>query len=165
MSFLEIQRAEIGRDYECSVLPPITAEELIEYARTLGIEDPLWLDPEAARAGPLGRLVGLPTFVVKLRGSFYVPPLAASEMSRSGFVGFDGGKDIEFGVPIEPGDSITVRSRITEIYEKTGRSGSMVFLVYRQELRNQRDELIANVDSRMLQKIPPLPTPTVDGDT
>jgi MaoC dehydratase-like protein len=47
---------------------------------------------------------------------------------------------------------ITATSRIVELYEKTGRSGSMWFVVYRQELRNQRDELIANVDSRIMQR-------------
>jgi acyl dehydratase len=66
--------------------------------------------------------------------------------------GFDAGKDIEFLEPLRPGDVITATSRIVELYEKTGRSGSMWFVVYRQELRNQRDELVANVDSRIMQR-------------
>ena len=56
--------------------------------------------------------------------------------------GFDAGKDIDFHAPIRPGDSITAISSIVDLYEKTGRSGSMWFVVYRQELRNQRGELV-----------------------
>jgi acyl dehydratase len=67
--------------------------------------------------------------------------------------GFDAGKDIELGEPIRPGDVLTASSRITEIYDKTGRSGTMTFLVFRHELRNQRDELVANVDNRLMQRV------------
>ena len=66
--------------------------------------------------------------------------------------GFDAGKDIDFHAPIRPGDAIVARSSIVDLYEKTGRSGSMWFVVYRQELRNQRGKLVANVDSRMMQR-------------
>ncbi len=154
MSFLDIDRAELGREYERATLPPISRQEIVDYARTLGVTDPEWLDETVAAQGPHGRLVALPSFVVRLRGPTVVPPQAAEEMRRSAFFGFDAGKDIELGVPIEVGDVITVSSRITDIYEKTGRSGSMVFLVHRSELHNQRGERVAQIDSRMMQKLP-----------
>ena len=64
------------------------------------------------------------------------------------------GKDIELGVPVRPGDAITTTSRITELYEKTGRSGSMFFVIFRNELVNQRGEMVAQIDCRSLQKLP-----------
>ena len=39
------------------------------------------------------------------------------------------GMDVEFVAPIRAGDSITTVSRVKEIYQKTGRSGAMVFIV------------------------------------
>ena len=69
---------------------------------------------------------------------------------RSG--GFDAGKDIEFGAAIHPGDVLRIRSTVHDIYEKTGRSGTMVFLVLRTEIHNQRGEQVAIVDQRMMQK-------------
>jgi acyl dehydratase len=149
MSFKDIDRSVIGQEYDRFTYPPITADDLIEYAQTLGVEDPLYLDEEAASRGPNGGLIAFPTYVVKLRGGKHFPPEVIKHMTRAGF---DAGKDIELGVPIRPGDVITALSRITEIYEKTGRSGSMFFVVFRQELRNQRDELVANVDSRIMQR-------------
>lgn len=149
MSFADIPRSVIGEEYDHHEYPPISLEEIVGYARSLGITDPAWLDPAAAAAGPHGGLVAFPTYVVKLRGGRHMPDIVARAMTAGGF---DAGKDIEFGVPIRPGDVITARSSIVDLYEKTGRSGSMWFVVYRQELRNQRGELVANVDSRMMQR-------------
>jgi len=149
MAIRDIDRAVIGREYDRMTYPPVTAAELITYARSLGVEDPIYLDEAAAAAGPYRGLVAFPTFVVKLRGGVHLPPEVMKEMTRAGF---DAGKDIELGEPIRPGDVLTASSRITEIYDKTGRSGTMTFLVFRHELRNQRDELVANVDNRMMQR-------------
>ncbi|MBU6281509.1 MaoC family dehydratase N-terminal domain-containing protein [bacterium] len=149
MSFADIPRSVLGQEYDRHVYPPVSAEEIVAYARSLGIDDPAWTDPEAAKAGPWGGLVAFPTYVVKLRGGKHMPDVVAREMTAGGF---DAGKDIDFHAPIRPGDSITASSSIVDLYEKTGRSGSMWFVVYRQELRNQRGELVANVDSRMMQR-------------
>jgi len=149
MAFSDIDRSVIGREYDRMTYPPITAEDMVSYARTLGVTDPIYLDEGAARRGPHGGLVAFPTFVVKLRGGMHMPIEVAREMTQGGF---DAGKDIELGVPIRPGDVITARSTITELYEKTGRSGSMWFVVFRQHPENQHGAMVANVDSRMMQR-------------
>lgn len=149
MSFEDIDKSVIGEIYDRFTYEDVKADDLIAYARTLGVDDPIYLDEAAAAAGPHGGLVAFPTYVVKLRGGQWMPPEVMKHMTREGF---DAGKDIELGVPLRAGDKVTATSRITEIYEKTGRSGSMWFVVFRQEIRNQNDELIANVDSRLMQR-------------
>ena len=67
---------------------------------------------------------------------------------------FDAGKDIELGVPIRPGDTIEIRSTLHEVYEKTGRSGSMYFVVIRFTMTNQRGEMLAIVDNRFMHRQP-----------
>jgi acyl dehydratase len=121
----------------------------LEYARLIGETDPCYFDEAAAARGPSGGLVAHPSFVVKIRGEKLVPDDIVRMMRRGGF---DAGKDIEFGVPIRPGDVITVVSTVHDVYEKTGRSGSMYFIVFRSVLTNQRGEMVAIVDSRMMQK-------------
>lgn len=150
MSFADLPRSVLGKEYEVLEYPAVTAEELIAYARSLGVSEPIYLDEAAAGSGPHGGLVAFPTFVVKLGGIQQVPEEVAREMIAAG--GFDAGKDIELGVPIRPGDRLTSRSRLLDIYEKTGRSGSMWFVVCRQELHNQRGELVATVDTRLMQR-------------
>ena len=147
MGFADIDRAVIGREYDRLTYPPVTADELISYARTLGVTDPIYLDEEAARQGPYGGLIAFPTFVVKLRGGQHMPIEVAREMTRGGF---DAGKDIEFGVPIRAGDVIHTSNTLHEIYEKTGRTGSMFFIVARQTMTNQQGEMVARIDSRFM---------------
>lgn len=149
MSFRDIPRELLGEEYDRKTYPAIEADELTRYARTLGVTDPIYLDEDAARSGPFGGLVAFPTYVVKLRGGKHMPDAAVRALSKGGF---DAGKDIAFGAPIRPGDVLTTSSAIHEIYEKTGRSGAMVFLVFRTEIHNQRGEMVAIVDARMMQK-------------
>jgi hypothetical protein len=39
---------------------------------------------------------------------------------------------------------------VHDIYEKTGRSGTMVFIVFRTTVSNQRGETVSVVDQRMM---------------
>ncbi len=149
MSLAEFDRSLLGREYDQSTYGPVTAAELIEYARCVGETNPIYLDEAAAKQGPYGGLVAHPSFVVRPRGKRVFPEVIMRYLNRGGF---DAGKDIEFGVPIRPGDTITIVASIHDVYEKTGRSGSMYFLVLRTELSNQRAEMVAVVDQRMMQK-------------
>ena len=51
--------------------------------------------------------------------------------------------------PIRPG-TIQGRSRIHDIYTKTGRSGRMVFIVWRMEFYDASETLLAQSDSRQV---------------
>ena len=57
-------------------------------------------------------------------------------------------KCVEVYGPIRPDDKIIARSEIHDIYEKTGRSGSMLFIVHRMEFSNQKGEPVSVVDWR-----------------
>jgi hypothetical protein len=39
---------------------------------------------------------------------------------------------------------------VHDVYEKTGRSGTMVFIVFRTAVTNQRGEMVAVVDQKMM---------------
>ena len=60
---------------------------------------------------------------------------------------------VEWKAPIRPGDCVVARSHIHDIFEKTGRSGGMMFIVHRMEFSNQDDQLVAIVDWKMIQKL------------
>ena len=49
-------------------------------------------------------------------------------------------------------DTVTISSSLHDVYEKTGRSGTMTFLVVRVTLTNQRGELLAKVDNRLMYR-------------
>jgi acyl dehydratase len=149
MSLPELDRGLIGQEFDRVVSPPITAEEIIRFARAYGETDPKYIDEERAKSGPYRGLVAPPLFAVSLRRERFMP---ASIPIKVIYRGMDAGKDVEVGVPIRPGDVLTSVATVHDIYEKTGRSGAMMFLVFRTVVTNQRGETAAIIDQRMLFK-------------
>jgi len=140
---LEFDRAILGQEFDRTQHEPVSADELIAFSRALGETAPCYVEP-----GP--DLIGHPTHCVRFRGRKFFPEnLPAGLRLR---MSFDAGKDIEFGVPLRPGDRITGVSTLHDIYEKTGRSGSMVFVVIRFTLSNERGEKVATIDNRMMYR-------------
>jgi hypothetical protein len=130
---LDFDRSIIGSEFDRTVFAPITKDAIQQYAAASG-------EPAANEA------TAPPTFVVRLRGHRWMP----ENMPNLGRVGFDAGKDIEFGVPVRVGDVLTAVSTVHDIYEKTGRSGSMVFVVLRTVVTNQREDDVAVIDQKMM---------------
>lgn len=67
--------------------------------------------------------------------------------------GIDGGKLVEVHAPVRAGDTLTGVATIADIFEKTGRSGTMVFIVHRMTFHNQRGEHVSTVDWKMIRKL------------
>jgi N-terminal half of MaoC dehydratase len=133
----------LGEEFDRTEHDPVAADELLAFARSLGETSPCYVEPGAA-------LVGHPTYCIRFRGGKFFPDNLPEGLRTR--MSFDAGKDIAFGVPIRAGDRVTVVSTLHELYEKTGRSGSMVFVVVRFTMTNQRGERVAVVDNRMMYR-------------
>ena len=131
---LDFDRSIIGSEFDRTVFAPVTKEAIVEYASTSGEPAP-------------NDMTAPPTFVVRLRGHRWMPENMPKSLGRAGF---DAGKDIEFGAPVRIGDVLTAVSSVHDIYEKTGRTGSMAFVVLRTLVSNQRDERVAIIDQKMM---------------
>lgn len=130
-----IDPAILGTVFDESVSEPVTAEEIREFADSVGDAHPAYRGDDP---------IAPPTFVIRFRGARFTHPALPAEALRRGFAG---GNDIELGVPIRPGDVITTTNVVTDLYEKTGRTGTMVFVVTRQTMVNQRGERVGTIDS------------------
>ena len=53
-----------------------------------------------------------------------------------------GGLEIEYLQPIHPGDGLTATRTLTDIYEKEGRSGPLIFYEVIMEIRNDEGDLV-----------------------
>jgi acyl dehydratase len=136
----------IARVFEAKTPVLVTAQMVSEFCYSIGETNPLHLDPEAARKGPYGALVAPLSFAGSFRHLEDIfdhirasPRLAA-------------GMDVDFVAPIRVGDSIRVASKVEQIYEKTGRSGPMVFILIRSTLTNQEGEIKARIDHRFMSR-------------
>ncbi|HEY6420607.1 MAG TPA: MaoC family dehydratase N-terminal domain-containing protein [Candidatus Binataceae bacterium] len=138
----------INKVFEVTDPVTVTPEMIQKFCQGLGETNPLFTDAEAAKKGPYGGLVAPPSFAVTFRNGRHF----FQHVPRFGRAGFDAGKDAEFVQPIRPGDKVTLHSHVKEIYEKTGRSGTMVFVVVRSTLKNQNGEVVAHIDHRFMNR-------------
>jgi len=88
-----------------------------------------------------------PTYIASLSGGRSLP----KDFPRFG-LGMDAGKGVECIQPIRPGQTITGRTHIHDIYTKTGRSGRMIFVVSRLEFYDKDGNHLANSDSRIVMR-------------
>lgn len=132
---LGLDPAILGTVFDECVFEPVTAEEIREFADSVGDPHPAYRSENP---------IAPPTFVIRFRGPRFTHPALPSEALRRGFAG---GNDFELGAPVRPGDVITTTNVLQDLYEKTGRTGTMVFVVTRQTMVNQRGERVAVIDS------------------
>ena len=69
-----------------------------------------------------------------------------------GGFGIDGGKTVEAHEPIRAGDTLKAVTTIADIFDKTGRSGTMVFIVQRMTFTNDEDLKVSTVDWKMIKR-------------
>ncbi len=140
---LDIDPRVLGQEFDRAEHDPVTAEDLISFARALGETHPCYI-----QAGP--GLVAHPTYCLRFKGRKFFPDTLPETLRFR--MSFDAGKDVALGAPIRPGDVITIVSTLHEVYEKTGRTGSMVFVVVRFTMTNQRGAMVAIVDNRFMYR-------------
>jgi hypothetical protein len=140
---LDFDPAILGKEFDCTVYEPVTDDELIAFARALGETNPRYVEP-----GP--DLVGHPTFCLRYKGNRFYPESLPKNINVR--TGFDAGKDLVLGVPVRPGDAVQIRATLHEVYEKTGRTGSMYFVVIRFTMTNQLGETLAVIDNRFMHR-------------
>lgn len=131
----------------------VSAETIANFCIALGETNPLYVDLALATAGPHRGIIAPPAFVAAFRYANDVFDNLPA-FARGGLMA---GIDIELGAPIRAGDSIQVSSELKETYEKTGRTGTMIFAVVRSTLTNQKGEFVAYVDHRMMNRPPKSP--------
>jgi acyl dehydratase len=133
-----------GRIFESATPVQVTSELIAEFCAAIGETNPLYTDSEAAKAGPHGGLVAPPSLAAIFGDGENIfrhyPEFDTRRLAA--------GMDVEFVTPIRAGDSIATISQVKEVYEKTGRSGPMVFVVISSILKKQNGEIAARIEHR-----------------
>lgn len=125
---------------------PIEEGMIRRFAEAIGDNNPLYRDKEFARKSPFGGIVAPPLFVFEWDHHEAVTVdekgLYISDMPLPNLL-VRGGNDYEFIQPLRPGDIITTRSKVADVYEKPSRSGgNLIFVILKSTYTNQRNEVL-----------------------
>ena len=121
----------------------VEADDMVAFAQACGETAPHFVDPTAID------FRAVPSYASRYHGRRSLPKGFPVNMMAS----FAAGKAVEVSGPIHAGDRLTARSHIHDIFEKTGRSGAMLFIVHRMEFTNQNDIKVSIVDWRMVVRL------------
>ncbi|MGJ7555673.1 MaoC family dehydratase N-terminal domain-containing protein [Variovorax sp. RB3P1] len=137
-----IDRKWIGHTLPPSVLP-IERSRLQFFAKAIGETDPVYTDTAAARSAGYPDLPAPPTFLfaAELDSGASSQLLADLQIPLSKLL--HGEQSFSYHRPACVGDTVTVRSTITDIYDK--KNGALEFVVKTSRATNQRDELVAEL--------------------
>ncbi len=135
----EYDRSLYGVEHESGPFA-VTKEIIDTYTRSVGEDNPVFTDAAAARAAGYANQVAPPTLCALFeRGE--LPDIKLQFGRRQ----FHGGQRVEPRAPVVAGDRLTASSHLKDVYAKTGRSGTMVHVVWETTFRNQDGVVVADV--------------------
>ena len=132
---VERLRTRLGREGVESV-HVVEAGHVRRFCEAIGDGDPRWREQAP------------PTFVVALGAE--TPELPEALEYGQGWL--NGGDRFEYLEPVRVGDTIRVRSRLVDVYEKRGRSGDLLFLVFETEYVNQHGRVAVRVRGTRIRR-------------
>ncbi len=137
-----IDKKWIGHELPASVLP-IERTRLQFFAKAIGETDPVYTDAAAARDAGYPDLPAPPTFLFAAELDSGVSGQMLDDLQIPLSKLLHGEQSFEYHRPACVGDTVTVRSTISDIYDK--KNGALEFVVKTSRATNQRDELVAEL--------------------
>jgi len=137
-----IDRKWIGHELPPSVLP-IERSRLQFFAKAIGETDPIYTDAAAARDAGYPDLPAPPTFLFAAELDSGASDRLLADLGIPLSKLLHGEQGFSYHQPACVGDTVTVRSTITDIYDK--KNGALEFVVKTSRATNQRDELVAEL--------------------
>jgi acyl dehydratase len=141
---IEVNRSIVGKEY-----PPfaVTAERgrIKDFARALGDLNPFYLDDAVGAASEWGDVIAPPTFAVSFRDEAGDTGALLRDLGVDISRLLHGEQEFEIHRQLVPGETYLCRAKIVDVYEKTGRSGPMAFVVRETAVTDRRNEVVVTM--------------------
>ena len=126
----------------------ITAEMIQAVNTSLGEKGPAFTSVDGARNGGFRGMIAPPTLC-----SIFVREVQLPDVGIDfGKTQMHAGQRVQPIAPIYAGDTVTASSHLKDVYAKTGRSGTMVFIVWETTFRNQDGQVVAEVQESFARR-------------
>lgn len=147
--------ARVGETKVYAAPEPLSRASIRYYADAVGDDNPVYRDPDVARARGWDDVIAPPTLLCDTN------QYRAGARDEDGFAGHTwnieipgtrlvrGGNDYTFHRPARPDDVVTVTWRLADISERTRADGSaMVIVTSEQEVRDEHgDPILTNTET------------------
>ncbi len=143
---LEYDRSLVGKEYRTG--PYEVSTQLVrDFCSSIGETNPIYVDEKAARTAGHDSVLAPPTLCTIFIREVTVPDikLRFGHPPRPYGTRVHAGQKVTPLAPIRAGDSLMASSYLKDVYPKTGRSGTMVFIVWETTFTNQKGEQVAAV--------------------
>ncbi|WP_332750250.1 MaoC family dehydratase N-terminal domain-containing protein [Hydrogenophaga sp.] len=137
-----IDKKFIGYQLKPSVLT-VDRTRLQFFAKAIGEKDPVYLDPAAAKAAGYADVPAPPTFLFAAELDSGANDQLLTDLDIPLAKLLHGEQSFRYHRPVCAGDTVTMQSTITDIYDKKG--GKLEFAVKDSKVTNQRSELVAEL--------------------
>ena len=137
---LEFDRNLLGVNHSAGTFY-VTHEAILGYCQSIGETASIHTNEAAAKAAGHPALMAPPAFC-----SVFVRGLDRPDIKLNfGQTGFHAGEAIDILSPIYSGDTLVANTSLKEVYTKTGRSGTMVFIVWETFFTNQHGLVVTAI--------------------
>jgi hypothetical protein len=134
-SVIDRLRARIGKD-GASTQATVEAGHLKRFVEAIDDPNPRWMS-EAP-----------PTFLVALAPA----SVHLDEAEEYGRGWLNGGNRFEYFETVRVGDRINATGRVADVYEKTGSSGNLLFIIFETDYVNQHGRLVARLRGTAIRR-------------
>ena len=108
---MAIKTEAIGKEWPGATYQ-VGREKIKEYAKALGLDNPVHFDVEAAKAAGFRDVVAPPMFAVVYSGPAMAPAILDPEVGMNFATMVHGGQEFEWGEPVCSGDEITTHAEV-----------------------------------------------------
>jgi acyl dehydratase len=137
----------------------VTLKDIRRFAQAIDDPNPLYADEAEVSSSKSREMVAPPLFCQ----AFAFEDVSLSDLPPDGSpteinvplpaqktVG--GGSVFEIDGPVRPGDYITVTSRVSDVFTKTGKSGLLYFVIVETAFFNQHDQRVARETATFIKR-------------
>ena len=141
---IQINKSVLGKEF-----PPyaVTVErgKIREFARAIGDLNPFYLDDRVAAASEWADVIAPPTFATTFRDEGADTNALLRELGTDISRVLHGEQEFEIHRQLQPGQTYLCRATVVDIYEKSGKSGPMAFVVRETTITDRANEVVATM--------------------
>ena len=141
---ISVNKAVVGKEYPPF---PVTVERgrVKDFARAIGDLNPFYIDDAVGAASPWGNVIAPPTFAVSFRGDGADAGALLRDLGVDISRVLHGEQEFEIHRQLVPGETYLCRTKVVDLYEKTGRSGPMAFVVRETAITDRHNEIVGTM--------------------